>query len=450
MATKLTAIPGGAGAVVSPATEPYPFTPDYERQVVALCCVSRDFYSRLGAHLDPKSLKAPEAINLIKACKAIAEDTGEGPSNGTAAIQRLRTWREDGKITYEDVMAAVEYLDAAEDEGLLDREEVIKEVARIIRKRNKKELTKKVIDVTTRDGDFTKLADEFRALDRIGQSKATLGEGLHDDILDAIVAENSAARFPTGCLELDSLINGGMPKGYTLFIGREKSGKSMVLTSVAAEALWNGKNVALATLELSVSQQFGRLMANLCELPQRLVETNAEATRHRYHQIRDRLGRLKVMKFAPDTPVAEVTRWVEALAVEWGKVDLLVVDYADLLGAGKPATKESSDYKDAKVVGNMLRDHAINNQYVCISAAQGRRGSGASKPLDMDDVADSQHKVRIADLVIAMRMDLESKDLIDWYIALARNGRDRIGTGELPADRDRARMFPIAREQPWG
>ena len=160
------------------------------------------------------------------------------------------------------------------------------------------------------------------------------------------------------------------------------------------------------------------------------------------------LGEIRVARFAPDTPVQEITRWVEQLHELLGRVDLLVVDYADLVGAGKVG-KEASDYRDAKVVGNAFRDHALQHGYVTISAAQGRRSSGTSKPLDIDDVADSQHKVRLADMVIAMRMDVEDKNQVDWFVMLNRDGTDRTGTGPLPTAREIGRMFPVNRSEPW-
>jgi len=445
--TNLKAIPGGQGAVTS-GVEPYGLMPEFERAVVYLCCTNRDVYARIGVHLDSKAITDKSGVQLLKAAQAIASEVGEGPTSALAVIQRLRAWREDGKVTFEQVQAANEYLDAAEDAGLPTPEEVITELASLLKKRARREKTKKALDVMAKGGDFTKLGQEIIAVERIGESRRTLGEGFHDGLLDQILSDNATTRFPTGCLELDSITSGGLPKGYTLFLGREKSGKSMVLSSIAAEALWRGKNVAIATLELEPRKQLERVIANLTGLPLSTVQTDGAATARRWNKITAQLGQVRVAKFAPDTPVQEVTRWVEELQGLLGRVDLLVVDYADLLGAGKVG-KDANDYRDAKVVGNCLRDHAIQHQYVTISATQGRRNAGTSKPLDMDDVADSQHKVRVADLVIAMRMDTEDKSMVDWFVMLNRDGTDRVGTTPLPTAREMGRMFPVDRHEPW-
>ena len=250
-------------------------------------------------------------------------------------------------------------------------------------------------------------------------------------------------------MELDGITGGGLPIGYTLFLGREKSGKSMVLSSIAAEALIRQQNVAIATLELAGKKQIERVLANILNCSIYEVQTGAPIVRHRLTNISPHLGKLQVQHFQPDTPVAEVLAWVDRLKVELGRVDLLVVDYADLVGAGKSG-KDANGYTDAKVVGNAFRNHAMENNYVTISAAQGKRGSGTGgKPLDMDDGADSQHKVRIADLVIAMRMELDQKDMVDWTIVGARDGNDRLSTGPLPTHKEMGRMFPVNRTEPW-
>lgn len=445
MAT-LKAIPGGQAAT---GVEPYGLMPEFERALIYLCCANRDLFGRIGARLDPKALVDKNAVQLLKATHAIAEDIGEGPSSPLAVVQRMRAWREAGKITIEQVKEAIEYLDAAEDAGLPTAEEVIAEMVVILKKRAQRENAKKVMDTLAKGGDFTKLGAEMAATERIGESRVTMGETLHESILDEIVAENMAARFPTGCMELDSITGGGLPIGYTIFLGREKSGKSMVLSSIAADALWSGKTVAIATLELAGKKQIERVLANLLNCTLHEVQRGEPIVRRRLAQLNGQMGRLQVQYFQPDTPVTDIIAWVDRLRENFGRVDLLAVDYADLVGAGRMG-KDDNDYKGAKVVGNTLRNHAVLHSYVTITASQGKRGSGTGgKPLDMDDGADSQHKVRLADLVIAMRMDQTQKDMVDWTIVGARDGKDRESTGPLSTDKGTARMFPVNRLEPW-
>lgn len=449
MAT-LKAIPGGQnGAVAATGVEPYGFDPAYERALVALCCRDRALFSRVGAQLDPKALGDKNAALLIKAAQAIAADVGEGPSSTLLVIQRLRAWREEGKVTHEQILAANEYLDSAEDAGLPDAAQVGTEAATVLKKRARRASAKKVLDTLSKGGDFRKLGEELAATERIGEAELTLGDTLHADVLDSIVASNSSTRFPTSSYEINSALGGGLPLGYTLFLGREKAGKSMVLSSIAADALWAGRNVAIATLELDATKQLERVIANLTSCTLDEVAHGAPLVRSRLNMLMPQMGKFTAKRFTPETPAAEITQWAERVEQSYGaKLDLLVVDYIDLVGSGKKG--EDGDYKAQKIVGNIFRDHALNHSYCVISASQTRRQSGVGgKKLDVDDVADSMHKVRIADLVVAMRMDPEEKVNVDWYVILNRSGTDRVGTGDLPTNRAMAQMYPLSRETPW-
>ena len=447
---KLKAIQGGQqGGAITSGVEPYGFAVEFERALITLCCSNRDVYSRVGAQLEPKALSEASAQHLLKAVQAIASEMGEGPSSTLTVAQRLKAWREDGKITHEQIKEAGAYLDAAEDAGLPNPAEVIKEAAIVLKKRAQRASVKKALDTMAKGGDFRKLGEEIAATERIGEAELTLGDSLHSNVLDVIAASNNSSRFSSGCTEFDHACGGGLPLGYTLFLGREKSGKSMVLSSIAADAIWRGKNVAIATLELDTHKQLERVLANLLDIPLDEIQGGSELSKRRYKQIENGLGKITAKRFSPETPATEITRWVERVQETWeAKVDLLVVDYIDLVGSGKKG--EDSDYKAQKIVGNIFRDHALQHRYYVISASQARRSSGGlNKGLDVDDVADSMHKVRIADLVIAMRMNPDTKDMVDWYVILNRNGTDRTGTGELPTCRAMAQMFPVARPTPW-
>lgn len=449
MSATMKVIAGGAGAVVAGAVEPYGLTSEFERALIYFCCTDRDVYARIGPHLDAKALNDKIGTLLFKAAQSIASDTGEGPSSAVSVIQRLRSWREDGKVSYEQVQEALAYLDDAEDAGLPDEEEVINEMATLIKKRAKREKAKKVLDVVAKGGDFAKLGNEMAAVERIGEGRATIGDMLAVGSVDNIMAAASLGKFSTGCTELDYVLGGGLPKGFTLFLGREKSGKSMVLSSIAADAVWNGKNVALATLELDTNTQMARVIANLTSTTIDEVEAGHPQVKPRLTMLQKQMGKLACQKFSPDTPVAEIIRWREKVAEAWGhKVDLLVVDYVDLVGAGKEGAEDA--YSGQRVVINEFRDDALRENYIVISASQAKRGSGTNnKQIDTDDASDSQNKIRIPDLVVAMRMEPDNKDYIDWYVIVSRKGKDRVGTGELPANRAMGRMYPTVRMEPW-
>ena len=453
MAT-LKAIPGGqsgASTTTTASEAPYDFAPEFEAALVYLVCSDREVYSKVGALLSPKSLTDASAKLLVQAAQAVATDLGEGPNASVVVVQRLVGWRSEGKTTTEQVQAAVDYLDAVEDKGVPPAEATVQEAARILKRREEQRVLQKAMEVYAKRGDFSQIAKAAEAASRIGEQTHTLGTRLDASVFDELEALGKQDRLPTGCYELDHKLGGGLPRGLTLFLGREKSGKSMVLSSVAAEAYWRGRHVAIATLELSEALQKARVIANVTGVPIDEILAKSPQARTRYSRVVDGCGELRVRYFAPETPVADITQWVERLGEESGKpVDLLIIDYIDLVGSGK-ASKDENDYKAQKVVTNRFRDHANGKGYVAISASQARRSQAAkgSKHLDSEDAADSMHKIRVPDLVIAMRMEADDKDHVDYFVTAARTGGDRVGTGPLPVFRAMGRMFPVDRGEPW-
>ena len=452
MAAKLTAISGGAtGASTTTAAESaYDFAPDFTRALVRLACGNGEVYARVGALLQPKCLGSAEATLAVQAAQAVAEDTGVGPGSTHVVVQRLVRWRSEGRVTPEQISAVIDYFDAADDAGLPPQDSVISETAAVIRRREEQKLVQKAMETYAKRGDFKAVAKAAEQVSRIGSTSHSLGTLAGEDDFDAFAALGARPRLQTGCQELDYRINGGLPHGLTLFLGREKSGKSMVLAAIAAEAYYRGQHVVLATLELSETLQKARIMANLTNVPiDDLLAGRSGTARNRYAKMKDHLGTLRIQYFSPDTPANDLLGWVEKCGENAGRpVDLLVVDYIDLLGAG--GKSDEGDYKAQKMVNNKIRDHANAKGYVAISASQARRDSskGVGK-LDNSDVADSMHKIRIPDLVIAMRMEPDDKTNVDYYVTAARTGGDRVGTGPLPVDRTTARMWPVNRSVPW-
>ena len=448
---QLKAIQGGASTTTTATAVPYDFAPAFEAALVYLLCTDRTVYSTVGALLQAKCLNDPNAKLLVQAAQAVAEDLGEGPSASVVVVQRLVSWRAEGKTTTEQVQAACDYLDAVEDGGVPPAEATVQEAARILKRREEQRVLQTAMEVYAKRGDFSAVAKAAEAASRIGEQTHTLGTRIDASAFDEFESLGKQEKLPSGCHELDYKLGGGLPRGLTLFLGKEKSGKSMVLSSVAAEAYWRGKHVAIATLELSEVYQKARVMANIVGVPIDEILARSPMARTRFARVAPGLGDLRIRYFAPDTPVSDITGWVERLGEETGKpVDLLVIDYIDLVGSGKNS-KDENDYKAQKLVTNRFRDHATAKGYTAISASQSRRSqtSKGSKHLDNEDAADSMHKIRVPDLVIAMRMEPDDKDHVDYFVTAARNGGDRVGTGPLPVFRSMGRMFPVDRNEPW-
>jgi hypothetical protein len=159
-----------------------------------------------------------------------------------------------------------------------------------------------------------------------------------------------------------------------------------------------------------------------------------------------KMGACWVKDFTPKvTTVQDTLDWVDSCEQKDGeKIDLLVTDYADKFGFGKD-TKSSDTYTGGGVVFEALRTDAVDNNRWDWTASQSQgRDKKNTKRIDIEHVADSMNKVRVADLVMTLNIHDEGQSLL-YYIAKNRLGEGRQSIGPLPQDWRHGRTASIVR-----
>ena len=221
---------------------------------------------------------------------------------------------------------------------------------------------------------------------------------------------------------------------------------SMFLAHVGASAFMANKRVAYATLELPRPLVLARLIANISGIPiNALVNGHIGDARTKLNKIAGRDSKLVVREFTPQaTKVSEIFDWVDKEADNDGKkIDLLLVDYADKLQSDK---RDEDGYTGMRRVYEGLRIGGVQRDLWQWTASQSRRKDSKSKKKvkDINDLADSQHKARVADVVITL--NVEQQDLDDellevtFFIAKNRTGQGRRAIGPLVTDFSCGRM----------
>lgn len=429
--------------------EPYGLAPDFERAVATAVCKSARFYSMVGSAIEVEAIVDPNAALAIRAAQAIAHDVGKGPGSMLIVLQRLARWKEDGRVTQQKIESVADMFDAAEDAGMPADELLLNELSPVLQTRAKQSVVRAALDDFAKGGDLQKVeraVSKARAIGRTADIDGAILSGLAFDAIDAL---RVMERLPTGVPELDLILDGGYPRGLTVFVGDSGAGKSLALSSSAAEAATHGLHVGIASLELPEELQLARVIANLTAVPiNDITGGRAERAKQRLAQMLPKLGILTARYFAPRaTKVDDLFRWVEQREQKVGrKMDLLVVDYLDKLSSG---SSDDSEYKAQGDIADALRDRAIGRGTWCITASQAKRRDGKGKEaLDLHHVADSMHKVRVADVMAMLRKDEEAGTL-DIFLAKYRLGKGRVGTGPLPMDEACGRIAPVTREWGW-
>lgn len=207
--------------------------------------------------------------------------------------------------------------------------------------------------------------------------------------------------------QLDSLLDGGIGSGELLiFAGGPGSCKSWLLQILGAAALKQNKTVLHVTLELSEDYTGLRYDSINTKIPFIDIRKNEDKIREAISEIGGKL----IVKYYPPKSASTTTikNLIDRLDALGHKVDLLIVDYPDLLKLST-ATGNGSSYLDAGDIYTELRGLAGEYKIPCAGASQLNRSGSQSKIAEGHDLADSFQKLMIADVLISISRQREDK-----------------------------------------
>lgn len=419
--------------------ETYGFSPEYEQVIAVMCCTIPHFYGRVG-HALVADLFRDEAVQLlVKASQAIGKDIGHGPSDHRTVMQRIAKWMDDGQVTEEMRLAALDVLIDAPTPPPVD--EVVAEVVSVVKRRMQQDLVQVTIDEYGKKGDFDEVQKRLQQMRRFGQVDTSIGSVIGPESFERIKRLAAVDRLPTGIAEIDINLNGGLPRGAAgMYAGATGAGKSMWLDHQTAGAMRAGLFTAFATLELSKEQQEARILANLSGESIYAVEASDKVARQKIDQLYPVLGQCIVQDFpAGLTTIPEILDWVKRCEdVEGYPVDFVVIDYADKLKSHDRSDK--SGYDAGKTITESFRLWLKDNKRWGWTASQPQRKAAKEKGrrIEADELADSQHKARIVDLLIT---GIEAEGQVTYFCPKYRLGRGGWTVGPLPHDWERGRMI---------
>lgn len=425
----------------------YGFRPDFEVIVAVMCASKPRFYGRVGHALDSNAFESDATNLIVKASQAIGKELGTGPGDHRTVLQRLRRWVEEGKVT-EDQLIDVEdvFIDAPA--SLPHEEEVLLEVVAAVKRRMQASAVQVAVENFKAHGDFSEVTRIIQRANTLGQHDTSIGERLTPGNYAEIDRLAGIDRLPTGIVELDANLDGGLPRGATgLMVAGTGGGKSMFLTHVLSQAVRMGLFCVLATLELSKGIQLARLKANLSGFPIAQVQSGdaqgrASVTK-RLDQMYPILGQCVIQRFpAKLTTIPDLLDWIKRCEeIEGYPVDLIVIDYLDKLKSHD--RNDLNSYKAFETISEALRLYIEDTNKWLWTASQPRRREAKEKGrrIEADELADSQNKARVADLIISATRE---EDQLTYYCSKFRHGQSEWQVGPIPHDWSCARQVMMS------
>jgi replicative DNA helicase len=216
---------------------------------------------------------------------------------------------------------------------------------------------------------------------------------------------------------LDQYMGGGLAAGeLAIILAGGKVGKTTLLARIAAGALWQKKNVAIATGELSAKKYRTRIDSMVTRVPSSKLyryarghsDSGGKKYRRKLRKVfrklalaqRQMKGELWIKQWPTNKGnISDIEAWLEQLEQQGNKIDILFVDYVRVF---KP--NESSNDMKSRIgqVAMDLRGLAINHNIPVWTASQSNRAALNKDRIGPEDLAEDISIFWTLDFLIAL------------------------------------------------
>jgi replicative DNA helicase len=206
--------------------------------------------------------------------------------------------------------------------------------------------------------------------------------------------------FKTGYSYFDVTMGGGwIPGTLNVLAGGPKSGKSVWLLNMAANAVKSNKNVMIVTLELLDYQYLQRLSANLMGVTTVEYSNNIDDPVWMKKKIQETInygdgfnpfGHLFIKSYPASTAsVNEIETFIKKIETTKGiKFDLVAIDYINIMKNWRNPNTENL-YQKIKQIAEDVRAMAMRNSWAILSATQINRTNLGNSDMFMTDISES-------------------------------------------------------------
>ena len=218
-------------------------------------------------------------------------------------------------------------------------------------------------------------------------------------------SETARTTVPTGWDVIDDLTQGGLGGGELgVIVAPAGVGKTWVLAAIGANSMKKGRHIVHYTLELNEAYVGLRYDS---------IFTGVANQNLKYHKddVQKEMDKLKgdlVIKYYPtkSASVNTLSAHLKRLTTLGTKVDMVVVDYADIL-------KDTGGAREVRhALGNIyedLRGMAGEFQIPIWTASQANRSALDEDVIEATKVSESYQKIMTADFVMSLSRKVEDK-----------------------------------------
>jgi len=259
---------------------------------------------------------------------------------------------------------------------------------------------------------------------------------------------------PTGYTDLDRLLLGLQPGNLIILAARPSQGKTALALDIARNVASTGKKVAFCSLEMSENELLMRLLCATGKLDSYKLRRKCLSDKEDregnsdWARLRITLAMLDKMAIYIDDSsaltISELIAKVKAIKLEQEGLDLVVVDYLQLidgeLGSGEMRVQEVS--KISRNLKALARDVEAPVLALSQLSRNIERREGHKRVPQLSDLRESGAIEQDADVVLFIHREISDKDPEESYerdadeteytkIIIAKNRNGKVGSVEM-------------------
>jgi len=303
------------------------------------------------------------------------------------------------------------------------------------------------------NGEYGPVEDLVKKAVQIGLQK-DLGTDYWKDPrsrLEGIKDKNG--QISTGWASLDKKLFGGFNRGeLNIFAGGSGSGKSLFLANMGVNWALQGLNVVYLTFELSEALVSMRVDSMTTDIPSRDIFKSIDDVEMKVKMIGKKSGAFQVKYMPTGKNANDIRSYLKEYEIKTGKkVDVLLVDYLDLMHPIAAKISAENLFVKDKYVSEELRNLAMELQCIFVTASQLNRSSVEEIEFDHSHISGGISKINTADNLIGIFTSRAMRERGRYQIQLMKT-RSSSGVGQkidLEFDVDSLRIRDLGEDEEY-
>lgn len=280
-------------------------------------------------------------------------------------------------------------------------------------------------------GEYGTVEDRIKNAVQVGLQKDLGTDYFQDPRYRLLKIKDKNGQISTGWKNVDDKLFGGMNRGeLNIFAGGSGAGKSLFLANLGVNWALQGLNVIYLTFELSEELVSMRIDSMMTGIPTRDVFKNLDEVETKVKILQKKSGSLQV-KYMPSGKTAnDIRAYLKEYEIKSNKkVDVLLVDYLDLLMPQSKKISPADLFIKDKYVSEELRNLAVEKNCIFVTASQLNRNAVEEVEFDHSHISGGLSKIQTADNVFGIFTSRAMREHGRYQIQLMKT-RSSSGVGQ--------------------